>query len=227
MFPFTPELRAVLDDQRAWVTTIERRTGTIVPWVFPRPDGLPVRSYREMWNAARHASGVNRLVRDFRRTAVRNLERAGVPRSAAMAMVGHKTESINRRNAIVNEAMMQDGAEKLSAFHSQQRQQPSKVTVFSREWPSRDALGGDVEPPFKEERERSSLMPYRSEQERPSRSFLFGASGHHTLYASPSRERPASRGALLVLRVSNDYRCYDRPARNEEVSCTDCTLTQG
>ena len=35
-----------------------------------------------------------RILHDFQRTAVRNLERDGVSRSAAMAMVGHKTESI-------------------------------------------------------------------------------------------------------------------------------------
>jgi hypothetical protein len=43
---------------------------------------------------------------DFRRTAVRNLERAGVPRSAAMGMVGHKTESIYRRYAIVDAGLL-------------------------------------------------------------------------------------------------------------------------
>ena len=58
-----------------------------------------------------------RIPHDFRRTAVRNLERAGVPRSAAMAMVGHKTEAIYRRYAIADESMLRDGAEKLAALH--------------------------------------------------------------------------------------------------------------
>ena len=57
----------------------------------------PIGSFRKTWMAACRAAGVpGRLVHDFRRTAVRNLERAGVPRSAAMAMVGHKTEAIYR-----------------------------------------------------------------------------------------------------------------------------------
>jgi hypothetical protein len=46
---------------------------------------------------------------------VRNLERAGV-RSAAMKLVGHKTESIYRRYAITDEAMLQEAGAKLSAF---------------------------------------------------------------------------------------------------------------
>jgi hypothetical protein len=37
---------------------------------------------------------------------VRNLERAGVPRSTAMKMVGHRTESTYRRYAIADEAML-------------------------------------------------------------------------------------------------------------------------
>ena len=40
------------------------------------------------------------LVHDMRRSAVRTFERAGVPRSVAMSIVGHKTESIYRRYAI-------------------------------------------------------------------------------------------------------------------------------
>jgi len=50
-------------------------------------------------------------------TAVRNLARAGVPRSTAMEMVGHRSESIYRRHAIVDEAMLKEGAAKLQALH--------------------------------------------------------------------------------------------------------------
>jgi hypothetical protein len=34
-----------------------------------------------------------------------------------MNMTGHKTESVYRRYAIVDEAMLREGAEKLAAFH--------------------------------------------------------------------------------------------------------------
>jgi integrase len=58
-----------------------------------------------------------RIPHDFRRTAIRNLERAGVPRSTAMKMVGHRTEAIYRRYAIVDEQMLREGADKLHAVH--------------------------------------------------------------------------------------------------------------
>lgn len=60
----------------------------------------------------------DRIPHDFRRTAVRNVERAGVARSAAMKMVGHKTESIYRRQAIADESMLQEAGEKLARLHS-------------------------------------------------------------------------------------------------------------
>jgi hypothetical protein len=60
-----------------------------------------------------------RIPHDFRRTAVRNLERVGVPRSAAMAMVGYRTESIYRRYAIADEGMLKESASKLAALQSQ------------------------------------------------------------------------------------------------------------
>jgi len=54
-----------------------------------------------------------RLVHDFRRTAVRNLERAGVRRFAAMKVTGHDAETVYRRYAIVDERTMREAGEKL------------------------------------------------------------------------------------------------------------------
>jgi hypothetical protein len=58
------------------------------------------------------ALGGARAPHDFRRTAIRNLERDGVPRS--VAMVGQKTEEVYRRYAIVDEAMIREAAIKMN-----------------------------------------------------------------------------------------------------------------
>jgi integrase len=114
-FHLTPELRACLEAQRAATEALQRKTGRIIPWVFHRW-GKPMKSFWKAWRSACKAAGVpGRIPHDFRRTAVRNLERAGVSRSVAMKMVGHKTEAIYRRYAIVSDADLQDAARKLAA----------------------------------------------------------------------------------------------------------------
>jgi integrase len=86
--------------------------------VFHRPNGSPIKDFRETWTKACEKAGYpGKLFHDFRRSAVRNLERSGVPRSTAMAMVGHKTESIYRRYAIVDEQMHREAAAKLDAWN--------------------------------------------------------------------------------------------------------------
>jgi integrase len=93
----------VLERELEHTRAFERETGQIIPSLFHK-NGKRTGSFRKAWSKACKKAGFAGLIpHDLRRTAVRNLERAGVPRCAAMAMVGRPTDSIYRRRAIANE----------------------------------------------------------------------------------------------------------------------------
>jgi integrase len=119
----TAELEIALAEQLARVDALQKRLGRIIPHLFPhltgRHAGKPRRNFRKAWATACRKAGVpGRLVHDFRRTAVRNLERAGVARSVAMKITGHRTEAVYLRYAIVNEADIQAAVQKLTGTFS-------------------------------------------------------------------------------------------------------------
>ena len=84
--------------------------------VFTRPDGKPVRDFRETWANACKAAGVPGLLfHDLRRTAARNLRRAGIAEGVIMKIGGWRTRSVFERYAIVSQTDIADALKKLEA----------------------------------------------------------------------------------------------------------------
>ncbi len=140
-FAILPELGTVLTRQRSRTEALEISSGQIIPWVFHR-DGARIKCFRGAWITACKAAGLavtvdeggKKIVRalrtphDFRRTVVRRYERAGVARSVAMKLTGHKTESVYRRYAIVSPADLREALAKVAALSQATVRQPRKVT---------------------------------------------------------------------------------------------------
>ncbi len=114
-FPMTAELRVVLERQRATTQELQRRQGIVCRKVFHR-SGKPIKSFRVAFRAAcREAGCPGRVLHDLRRTAVRNLVRAGIPERVAMQVTGHKTRSVFERYNIVSAGDLRDAGKRLDA----------------------------------------------------------------------------------------------------------------
>lgn len=84
--------------------------------------GKPIGAHIKGWAAACESVGLDGLhFHDLRRSAVRNMERANVPRKMATEITGHKTESVYRRYDIVSRRDLRSAATKLENYHQEQR----------------------------------------------------------------------------------------------------------
>ncbi len=123
VFPVTRELRRVLDQQHAIADTLRRERDLVARYVFcytiGKKAGQPITAsgYTHAWRKARIAAGSpGRIPHDFRRTAVRNAVRAGMPERVAMQLTGHKTRAVFESYNITSPNDLREAAGRLDRY---------------------------------------------------------------------------------------------------------------
>ena len=123
MFPFTTELRTLLERRRALVEKAQRDSRQIITHVFVRmvargrrgpKEPKPILRFEKAWKAA--ATAVDYpwvLIHDMRRSAIRNLVRVGVSDTVATKLSGHKTRSVFDRYNVTSPTDLVEAAAKL------------------------------------------------------------------------------------------------------------------
>ena len=147
---------ADLMERRKAARQVETKTGVLLSAHVFHQKGEPVGDFRKAWATACVAASMGRFIcdrcnqpvdghtceackhearyagrifHDFRRTAVRNMVRAGVPERVAMTISGHKTRSIFDRYNIVNEADLREAMQRTQSYLREGGQQANRAAV--------------------------------------------------------------------------------------------------
>lgn len=123
VLPLRGELREIFERAR-------RNRRPECPYVF-HESGTPIGDFRKAWKTACKQAGIAVLiVHDLRRTAVRNMVRAGIPERVAMELSGHKTRRIFDRYNIVSDEDLSAATDRLED-HLTRQATKGKVTPLS------------------------------------------------------------------------------------------------
>lgn len=121
-----PKTAPIYGDMKPWLEMLLSRGQVESPkcvWLFSL-NGKPVKDFKADWKQACEKAGVPGLLfHDLRRTAVRNMIRAGVPEKIAMQISGHKTASMLWRYNITDTRDIKEAGKRTERYLEAQRGQ--------------------------------------------------------------------------------------------------------
>jgi integrase len=117
-----PRTAPIYGDMERWIRSQLETRVPGCPFVFhhhSKPVGGQLRGWRE---ACERTGMPDLLFHDLRRSAVRNMKRAGIGDKTAMDISGHKTQAIFDRYDIVDEVDVADAGTKLTEYFAARKQ---------------------------------------------------------------------------------------------------------
>jgi len=119
VLPQAGPLAEIIERRKAARAFKTSDTTQLSEFLFHRGDGLPIAEFRKSWKTACTQAGCgNMIFHDLRRSAVRDLVRAGVPQSVAMSISGHRTVAVFQRYDIVAAEDMKEALEKTATYRA-------------------------------------------------------------------------------------------------------------
>jgi integrase len=113
--PIYGEMTVALRQQRS--ERDEKYTG--LEWVFHDGGGNRLLTFYKAWKSGCGRAKLDgQLFHDLRRSAVRNMVRAGIPEKIAMAISGHRTRHVFDRYNIVTDKDLEAAAEQMTRYLS-------------------------------------------------------------------------------------------------------------